>query len=109
MQSIGFLTKFNQQQHQQQLANSANVDETLGFFDDETALVDVNNKNLAFSLNEFNSKYLPEKFAEIATRLKKQNRTFLPNNYTVSNNEHTVYLFQVRSQFVHFHFHGFFV
>ena len=53
------------------------------------------NSSQIFNLNDFYMRFLPDKFCDSAVKLKRRNKTFSSNDFTLSDNQHTISIFQV--------------
>lgn len=80
---VGFLTKYHAADE-----TFANEIET---FNKKNSIAKVDN----FNLTEFYLKCSPDKFNEMAVKLKRKNRHFLPNDFMTSSNNPTISIFQV--------------
>ena len=89
-QSVGFLTKFNSLAN----LNDLEIDDSIFIDESEPVEYDKQSKTQAFNLNDFYMRFMPDKFCEMATKLKKRNRNFLANDFATSSNQHTVSIFQ---------------
>lgn len=90
-QSLGFLTRCNSRNG----TSASHHDESVsGFFDDDMESTTANNA-VNFSLNDFYMDNPVEKFCDVAVKLKRTNRTFVHNNFTVSTDgQQSVPIFQ---------------
>lgn len=87
-QSLGFLTKYHQ--NNQKLQRIGNDESTSFLFGDDNDSTSHN-----FSLNEFFMQFAIEKFCDVATNLKRTNRTFVQNKILMSKDTHQP-IFQVK-------------
>ncbi len=81
LQTIGFMTKYNSA-----IANDNDDEENDNLTHQSIPQI--------FNLNEFYLRFLPDKFCDIAVKLKRRNKTFSSNDFSLSNNQHTVSIFQ---------------
>lgn len=85
------MTKYHQ--ISQQSTDTGNDESTSAFLDETLD----SSTSANFNLNEFFMNFALEKYCDIATNLKRTNRTFVQNNFSISSDsQQPVPIFQVK-------------